>query len=97
MALQPASVYHLLQKVFTLFEEGELKWQQAVRLSGAGLQKALQGKNCAKLYHFKMFQGLEVHVHVHAQCGSSPDVKYSQTFPHAHLSSFNHLHATFIS
>ena len=62
MALQPAAIYHLMQKVYTLFEQGKLKGQQETKLSGAGLQKALQGKNCAKLYHFKMFQGLEVHI-----------------------------------
>lgn len=60
MALQQSKVYHKMQEVFLLFEEGKLKGQQELKLSGAGLQKALQGKNCEKLYHFKMFQGLTV-------------------------------------
>ena len=60
MALQSPEVYHLLQEVFALFEQGELKGQQQHKLKGAALQKALQGKYSAKLLHFKMFQGLKV-------------------------------------
>ncbi len=60
MALQSPVVYHLLQKVYSVFEQGKLKGQQPHKLTGAGLQKALQGKYSAKLQHFKMFQGLKV-------------------------------------
>lgn len=49
MALQSSEVYHLLQKVFSKFEQGHLKGQQEHKLKGTGLQKALQGKYSAKL------------------------------------------------
>ena len=61
MALQSSTVYHLMQKVFKMYEDGEIVGQTKHTMTGSGLQKALSGKFCAKLYHFKMFQGLKVY------------------------------------
>ena len=60
MALQEAGIYHKMQNVFSLFEEGKLRGQKAVMMKGAMLQKALEGKLAPKLHHFKVFQGLDV-------------------------------------
>ena len=60
MALQCPSVYHLMQQVFSRFEEGKLKGQQPPKFTGATVRKALEGKLSAKLAHFKVFQGLKV-------------------------------------
>ena len=60
MALQEASIYHMMQKVFGLFEEGKLKGQKAITMKGVMLQKVLEGKLAPKLHHFKVFQGLEL-------------------------------------
>ena len=60
MALQSPKAYHLLQKVFALYEEGKLKGQQQHKLKGGTLLKALQGKFSARLNHYKVFQGLKV-------------------------------------
>ena len=60
MALQSPKVYHLLQKVFSLYEEGKLKGQQLHKLKGDTLQRAIQGKFSTRLRHFKAFQGLKV-------------------------------------
>jgi len=67
MALQSSEVYHLLQKVFSKFEQGHLKGQQEHKLKATGLQKALQGKYSAKLQHFKMFQGLKVRCYLRVE------------------------------
>ncbi len=60
MALLPATVYHKMQSVFTMYEKGELKGQKSRRMEGVTLQKALEGKLAAKLPQFKIFQGLDV-------------------------------------
>ena len=60
MALQPPSVYHKMQRVFSMFEAGELKEQKRPTATAASRKKALQGHYSAKLQHFKMFQGLQV-------------------------------------
>ena len=57
MALQCPLVYHLMQKVISLFEEGKLKGQEPPKLTGAIVWKALEGK---LLTYFKVFQGLKV-------------------------------------
>ena len=59
MALQTSSVYHKMQAVFSLFEEGKLKGQNARVMIGLNLQKALEGP---KLHNFKIFQGIDVSV-----------------------------------
>ena len=60
MALQSPKVYHLLQKMFTLYEEGKLKGQKVHMMKGDALHKAIQWKFSARLHHFKVFQGLKV-------------------------------------
>ena len=40
MALQKASIYHMMQKVFGLFEEGKLKGQKAATMKGPPRGKA---------------------------------------------------------
>ena len=61
MALQPPDIYHTMQRVFAMYEEGSLMGQSIKNKTGTeGLKKALQGKFSAKLNHFKMFQGLKV-------------------------------------
>lgn len=60
MALQPASIYHKMQKVFIMYEEGKLKGQRLQVMKGAMLQRAMEGKLAAKLPQFKLFQGLDV-------------------------------------
>lgn len=61
MALQSPQVYHCMQKVFSLFEDGELNGQRVKsRESAVGRKKALQGHYSPKAHHFKMFQGLQV-------------------------------------
>ncbi len=60
MALQSPAVYHRMQDMFSLFENGELKGQQKKnRESAVGRKKALQGHYSPKAHHFKMFQGLQ--------------------------------------
>ena len=63
MALQPASIYHKMQKVFIMYEEGKLKGQKEKTLRGVTLQKALEGKLAAKLPQLKIFQGLSVRMY----------------------------------
>lgn len=60
MAVLQAPVYHKMQAVFTLFEEGKLKGQKPREMTGITLQKALEGKLAPKLSQFKVFQGLQV-------------------------------------
>ena len=60
MAIQPSAVYHHLQRVFTLYEEGKLKGQNIHKMVGITLQKALEGRLAPKLPQFKVFQGLKV-------------------------------------
>ena len=60
MALLPATTYHKMQEVFTLFEEGKLKGQKPRQMTGITLQRALEGKLAPKLTQFKVFQGLQV-------------------------------------
>ena len=60
MAVMPSASYHKLQSVFDMFEEGKLKGQKEKVMTGITLQKALEGKFAPKLYHFKVFQGLQV-------------------------------------
>lgn len=61
MALQPPQVYHRMQEVFTMFEDGKLKGQKLrSHQSEMGRKKALQGHCSAKAHHFKAFQGLQV-------------------------------------
>lgn len=49
-----------MQKVFTFFEQGELKGQKARYMKGTTLKKAMEGKLAAKLPQFQLFQGLDV-------------------------------------
>ena len=51
-----------MQAVFSLFEEGKLKGQNARVMIGLNLQKALEGKFAPKLHNFKIFQGIDVSV-----------------------------------
>ena len=60
MALQSSSVYHRMQKAFTLYEEGRLKGQKVHQMVGVTLQKAIEGRLAPKLPQFKVFQGLKV-------------------------------------
>ncbi len=60
MANNKASIYHKLQAVFIMFEEGKLKGQKKREMKGVALQRALEGKHAAKLHQFKIFQGLDV-------------------------------------
>ncbi len=62
MALQPPSSYHKMQRAFCMYEEGQAKGQKAREMTGATLQKALEGKLAPKLTHFKIFQGLQVRI-----------------------------------
>ena len=62
MSLQASSIYHKMQSVFVLFEEGKLKGQKARDLTGLNFQKAIEGKFAPKLHHFKIFQGIDVSV-----------------------------------
>jgi hypothetical protein len=62
MAVQPAAIYHKMQKVFTHYEEGKIKGQKPRQMIGVTLQKALEGKLAPKLSHFKVFQGLKVSI-----------------------------------
>ena len=55
MAVQPSVVYHRMQRVFTLFEEGKLKGQRLHDMTGIVLQKALEGRLAPKLSQFKIF------------------------------------------
>lgn len=64
MATLKASLYHKMQNVFTLHEEGKLKGQKKREMKGIILQKALEGKLAPKLQHFKIFQGLSVSVYL---------------------------------
>ena len=62
MALQPPQVYHLMQKMFLMFEEGGLKGQKKTNFfSEICRKKALQGQYSPKAHHFKLFQGLQVY------------------------------------
>lgn len=60
MALQPPAIYHKMQKVFAMYEEGTLKDQKRRVMSGSTLQMAIEGKLSPKLPQFKIFQGLKV-------------------------------------
>ena len=60
MALLKGPIYHKMQDVFRMFEEGKLKGQRLRNMTGITLQKALEGKLAPKLHQFKVFQGLEV-------------------------------------
>ena len=60
MALQPSAVYHKLQESFALLKKGKLKGQKVRDMTGVTLIKAMEGKLAPKLYHFKIFQGLQV-------------------------------------
>lgn len=62
MAQQKSSIYHKMQSVFLLFEEGKLRGQKRREMKGLTLQKALEGKFAPKLHHYKSFQGVEVSV-----------------------------------
>ena len=48
-----------MQRVFTLFEGSKLKGQQADKMKGAEILKAVEGKFSAKLQHFKNVPGIE--------------------------------------
>ena len=64
MSLQPPNVYHLMQKVFTMYEEGTLKGKKTRDLENPEiLQKSLEGALSPKLTHFKIFQGLQVKIY----------------------------------
>ena len=68
MALQPSHIYHKMQEIFCMYEEGTLKGQKHRELKGLSLQKALEGRYAAKLTQFKVFQSLKVleyNVHIH--------------------------------
>jgi hypothetical protein len=60
VAVQKSSVYHKMQMVFDFFEEGKLKGQKQMQMTGVMLQKALEGRLAPKLHHFKIFQGIDV-------------------------------------
>lgn len=60
MALQPPAIYHKMQTVFAMYEEGTLKGQKKRLTSGSTLQMAIEGKLAPKLHQFKIFQGLKV-------------------------------------
>lgn len=60
MALLRGPIYHKMQDVFRMYEEGKLKGQKVRSMTGLTLQKALEGKLAPKLHQFKVFQGLEV-------------------------------------
>ena len=60
MALQPPAIYHKMQKMFTMYEEGKLKDQKKRMMTGSTLQMAIEGKLAPKLHQFKVFQGLKV-------------------------------------
>ena len=64
MAIQPSSIYHKMQRVFSLYEEGKLMGQKVHEMAGVTLQKALERRLAPKLPQFKIFQGLKVCVHV---------------------------------
>lgn len=60
MATLTTSIYHKMQAVFAMFEEGKLKGQKKREMKGVVVQRALEGKYAAKLHQFKIFQGLDV-------------------------------------
>lgn len=60
MALLEPAIYHKMQNVFSMYEAGKLKGQKKREMSGATLQRALEGKLAPKLSQFKIFQGLQV-------------------------------------
>ena len=61
MAIQSSVVYHCMQKVFCMFEDGKLKGQkESTRKTVIGRKKALQGHFSVKAHQFKVFQGLQV-------------------------------------
>ena len=62
MALLPTIIYHKMQQVFSLFEEGKLKGQKERKNTHANRKRALEGQYSAKLFHFKPFQGLNVSI-----------------------------------
>lgn len=62
MALQPPPSYNKMQRAFSMYEEGQVKGQKTQEMTGATLQKALEGKLAPKLTHFKIFQGLQVRI-----------------------------------
>ena len=64
MALLKSAIYHKMQKVFVMFEEGKLRGQKQREMKGLVLQKALEGKLAPKLHHFKIFQGIDVSMNV---------------------------------
>lgn len=63
MALQPPGIYHKMQTVFKMYEEGTLKDQKKRVMNGTTLQMAIEGKLAPKLPQFKVFQGLKVRLY----------------------------------
>ena len=63
MAVQPSSIYHKVQGLFAMIEEGNIK--KTRELKGRNLLRAIEGKLSANSGHFKMFQGLSVHSFMH--------------------------------
>ncbi len=51
MAVIPAHMYHKMQSVLTLFEEGKLTGQKPRQMTGITLQKALEETLAPKLSH----------------------------------------------
>ena len=51
MAIQPSGIYHKMQRVFCLYEEGKLMGQKVHDMTGVTLQKALEGRLAPKLPH----------------------------------------------
>ena len=61
MALQPPKIYHMMQKAFSMYENGELKGQKIPNpLTSSSRKRALHGQYSTKAHHFKAFQGLQV-------------------------------------
>ena len=75
MALQPPAIYHKMQAVFAMYEEGTLKDQKKRVMSGSTLQMAIEGKLAPKLPQFKIFQGLKV---ISVKLASTSIIKHLQ-------------------
>lgn len=86
MATQTCVVYHKMQLVFQMFEDGSLKGQKKREMNGITLQKALEGKLAPKLSQSKVFQGLKVHVHVYCMCNTSIYNKHAPAMLHDSIS-----------